>query len=225
MVTLGTTPVRNAPMVLDMDTIASVVNDYGSLAKSCRFAVRILPSGTNSRINGIGGDNILDDLIYLCEVAEFPGRGFEAVDLRYYGPAFKMPFSTVYEDISLTFLCRSDSPEREFFDNWMDLINPVNTFNFNYRDEYACKIEIFQYSENDSFLAPGMPNPKYVFSLQDAYPILINPQSITWADDQFLRLGVTFTYTKWLRPGLDPKGRVGVNTNASYSSLPTNIVR
>ena len=225
MVTLGNTPVQNAPMTLDMETIASVVHDYGSLAKSCRFAVRILPSGTNSRINSIGGDTILNDLIYLCEVAEFPGRGFEAVDLRYYGPAFKMPFSTVYEDISLTFLCRSDSPEREFFDNWMDLINPVNTFNFNYRDEYACKIEIFQYSENDSFIGSGMPNPKYVFSLQDAYPILVNPQSITWADDQFLRLGVTFTYTKWLRPGLDPKGRVGVNTNASYSALPTNIVR
>lgn len=223
MAIIGNTPILNAPVTLDMGAFWSVVNNYGSLAKSCKFIVRIIPRGTSSLLTTVGGD-IFKDLIYLCEVAEFPGRGFEAVDLRYYGPSFKMPFSSVYEDITLTFLCRSDSPERQFFDNWMDLINPVNTFNFNYRDQYASIIEIFQYSEIEQEGLQGLPTPKYVFSLQDAYPVLINPQPLTWADDQHLRLGVTFTYTKWLRPGLDPVDRSGINTNASFTISPTNLI-
>ena len=192
----------NAPATFDMDTFRGVMNRYGSLAKSCRFAVRILPTGVNNPLKQYY--EMFKDMIYLCEVAEFPGRGFQNVDLRYYGPSFKMPFQTSYEDINLTFLCRSKSPERKLFDDWMDLINPVTTFDFNYRDDYACQIDIFQYSEFDKKSGYGSTDVEYMFSLQDAWPVLVSPQQVTWADDQFLRLGVTFTYTKWLRGSLDP---------------------
>jgi hypothetical protein len=144
-------------------------------------------------------------LVYLCEVAEFPGRGFINIDnLRYYGPSFKMPVQSSYEDITLTFLCRSQGLERQFFDDWMDMINPVTNFNFAYRDDYACQIDIFQFSEYAT-QAEDESDAVYLFSLQDAWPVLVNPQPVTWADDQFLRLGVTFTYYKWTRPGLDPQ--------------------
>jgi len=165
---------------------------------------------------------MFEDLIYLCEVAEFPGRGFQNVDLRYYGPSFKMPFQTSYEDINLTFLCRSNSIERQLFDDWMDLINPVNTFDFNYRDDYACQIDIFQYSEYDKKGGYGSSDVEYMFSLKDAWPVLVNPQQVTWADDQFLRLGVTFTYTKWTRGNLDPSPTV--DANGSYTAITTNIL-
>ena len=209
---------QNAPRALDLETFKSVSDDFGSLAKSCRYVVRMLPTGINNPLKSYYG--LFQDLIYLCEVAEFPGRGFESIDLRYYGPNFKMPFKTTYEDITLTFLCRSASLERQLFDDWMDVINPVNNFDFNYRDDYACDIDIFQYSEYDSF-GYGSSDPVYAFTLKDAWPILVNPQPVTWADDQFLRLGVTFTYTKWLRPGLDPTP--SMDANGSYTFISTDL--
>jgi hypothetical protein len=75
------------------------------------------------------------------------------------------------------------------------LINPVNNFTFAYRDNYKARIRIYQIPENktsDSLL--------YQFVLNDAFPVLVNPQPVTWADDQFLRLGITFTYHWWERP-------------------------
>jgi len=210
--------IENAPRALDMETFRVVSDDYGSLAKSCRFAVRIIPSSVNNPLSRYF--DLFRDLIYLCEVAEYPGRGFQNVDLRYYGPSFKMPFQTTYEDINLTFLCRSQAPERQLFDDWMDLINPVTTFDFNYRDDYACQIDIFQFSEYDSE-GYGSPDPEYMFSLKDAWPVLVNPQPVTWADDQFLRLGVTFTYTKWMRGGLDPNSVP--DANGSYTAITTDL--
>lgn len=195
-----------------MDYFYSISQKFGSLAKSARFVARIVPTG--ARINAIASRNpAYRELMYLCEAAEYPGRGFMNVDLRYYGPSFKLPYQSTYEDINLTFICRNEGYERQFFDDWMREINPNNSFDFNYRDEYACYIEIFQLADY-SEIAPAVPSygvelypepakATYKFTLLDAYPILVNPQQITWADDQFLRLGVSFTYHWWTRYGLD----------------------
>jgi hypothetical protein len=215
---MASLPIENAPRALDMESFKAVSEDYGSLAKSCRFAVRILPTGINNPLRQYY--DMFRDLIYLCEVAEFPGRGFESISYRYYGPEQKQPFQSRYEDINLTFLCRSESPERELFDDWMDLVHPITTYDFNYKDDYACQIDIFQFSEYDT-IGYGSSDPEYMFSLKDAWPTLVNPQPVTWADDQFLRLGVTFTYSRWTRGGLDPTP--STDANGSYTAITTNL--
>lgn len=204
-------PINNAPQSISMVDFKALSDQYGGLAKSCRFAVRINPQG-NLLQQAAGG--FQNQLVYLCEAAEYPGRGFLNVDLRYYGPNFKLPYQSSYEDITLTFLCRNGSLERLFFDNWQSIINPPNTFNFNYRDDYRSQIEIFHIDEAGQ--------PQYYFTLLDAYPVLVNPQALTWADDQFLRLGVTFTYSWWTRPGIDPKSRYNTVSATFIDSNPTN---
>jgi hypothetical protein len=188
--------IPNVPQSISLLDFKALSDQFGGLAKSCRFAVRIAPQG--SLIQQISG-GFQNDLMYLCEAAEYPGRGFLNVDLRYYGPNFKLPYQSQYEDITLTFLCRNDSIERLFFDNWQTIINPPDTFNFSYRNDYRAQIDIFHMDDAG--------DAQYHFSLLDAFPVLVNPQALTWADDQFLRLGVTFTYTSWTRPGIDPPAK------------------
>lgn len=200
-------PVKNQLKKLTMNDVMSVMNDYGGLAKSCRFAVRINPPKfitSDSPDNKITSVNITNDLVYLCEAAEMPGRGFVNADVRYYGPNQKLPVLTQYEDTTMTFLCRTESYERQFFDDWMEYINPTNSFNFNYRNDYETTIEIMQFSE----YAAGdnrYPEETYRITLFNAYPLLVNPQPMTWADDQLMRLAVTFTYHKWKRVGRESK--------------------
>lgn len=188
--------ISNAPEQLSMVDFAATVDRFGGPAKSCRFAVRINPVGDLLRQISGGFER---ELIYLCEAAEYPGRGFLNLDVRYYGPNFKLPYQPSYEDITLTFICRNESIERLYFDNWQTIINPIDTFNFSYRNDYRSHIDIFHIDE--------VGDPQYHFTLLDAYPVLVNPQQLTWADDQFLRLGVTFTYSWWTRPGIDPEPR------------------
>lgn len=187
----------NSPSDLDLIDFTSVLDRYDSLAKSSRFCVRIFrPRGfTNQRTLAT------EDFTYLCEATDFPGRAFTNVDVRYYGPSQKLPTNTQYEDINMTFICRNSFLEREFFDDWMELINPTTSFDFQYRDTYSTTIELFQFSETER--EDGAPEATYQFTLFDAYPILINPQPVTWADDSFQRLVITFTYTKWRRAPKD----------------------
>lgn len=206
-----------------IEDFGAIAGDYEGFVRSCRFAVRILPQPFIARLSGLNPN----DLTYLCEVTEFPGRGFNNIDLRYYGPSQKLPIQTTYEDINMTFICRSRSLERQFFDDWQLCINPVNTYDFNYRDDYSAQIDIFQFGEFGQGIIertpavlgdPNLPplpqtyinntlKAQYKITLYDAYPILVNAQPVTWSDDTFQRLVVSFTYSKWGRKELDPQPR------------------
>lgn len=216
---MASTIINNAPEDLNMLDFKAFSDAQQGPAKSCRFAVRIVPQGEYIRQYG----TIARQLVYLCEAAEYPGRGLNNIDLRYYGPNFKLPYQSAYEDINLTFICRARSFEREFFDDWMMYINPPNTFDFNYRDQYRAEIQIFQFTDFAKSRNTDAPQAEYMYTLHNAYPILINPQPLTWADDQFLRLGVTFTYTWWTRKGRDPEPRNAAGANASFRLTTTQI--
>jgi hypothetical protein len=193
--------ISDPPQNLTMNDFRAISDDYGGLVKTCRFAVRLLPTGSLLQ----GYSSFCRDFTYLCEIAEMPGRGFMNLDIRYYGPSHKLPFQTTYEDMNLTFLCRSDSIERQFFDDWMYHVNPTNTFDFNYRDEYRAQIEIYQFADYSEDEYDSAPEATYCITVHNAYPILINPQPMTWGDAQFQRVVVSFTYTHWSRKNRDPE--------------------
>lgn len=193
------------PSSFGLDKFRGQMNKYGGPAKSNRFRVRINPTNSNF-VNLVGASaSIIDDVPFLCESAEIPGRGLESVDARYYGPNQKLPFQTRYEDMNLVFICRSRFLERQFFDDWMNIVHPNNTFDFLYLEDYSCKIEIFSFSDVAIVVDDETTYGQYKVTLEDAYPVLVNPQPITWADSEFLRLGVSFTYKRYVREKLDPK--------------------
>lgn len=205
-----------APSALSMPDFQALYTKWGDLAKSSRYVVMISTPPAIYNANITNGSKLkfqTSDLTYLCESAELPGRGFMNLDARYYGPQFKMPYQTTYEDVNLTFLCRDQFTEREFFDNWMEFINPTDTYDFAYRNTYVGAVRIFQMSDLQAHTNVGTQSQqRYSILLDKAYPILVNPQTMTWADDNFQRLTITFTYARWRREGLD--------TVSSTTSLP-----
>lgn len=208
----------NAPSNLELDKMISSLDLNESVAKGCRFVVRINLAGLLPRLSYSGQ---VSNLIYACDSAEFPGRGFQVTEVRYYGPKQLMPTNTTYGDgINLSFICRSKTIERQFFDDWMDIINPSNSYHFKYPNEYYTDIDIFQYAEFGSLQnalistdkeskLPSKANPRnryqsepiYAWKIKKAWPIMINPQQVTWADSDVLRLQVSFAFKNWSRQG------------------------
>ena len=189
----------NTPEIPSMGLLYAVSSQFNGLAKTAKFAVKIIPDGPDNIMNNSGYGRGLRDLTFLCEAAEFPGRGMMTTDIRYYGPNFKTPFQTSYEDLNLTFLVRENFLEREIFDSWMETINPNFNYDFFYRDDYSCTIRIYSLSDVELYGA------NYVFTFKKAWPVLVNPQPVTWADDNFHRLSVSFTYANWIREGIDER--------------------
>ena len=208
--------ITNPPQDLTMNDVKAYSSAYGGLVESSKYAIRIVPVG--NLLLSLGYGDFLNHFTYLSDSAEMPGRAFMSLDIRYYGPNFKIPFQSQYEDMTITFLCRTESFERQFFDDWMEVINPTNLWDFNYRDSYRSRIEMYQLAtfpeKNATPDATAGPNrntstpataPKsvYKWTIHDAYPVVVNPQPVTWADDQFQRLTISFTYTRWTRENRD----------------------
>ena len=65
----------NPPEFLGLNSYRAAVSKHGGPSKANRFIAKInaLPQKIKRRGQYSG---VLKDLIYLCEAAEFPGRGF-----------------------------------------------------------------------------------------------------------------------------------------------------
>ena len=208
---MATYGILDGPPAFNVQGFRSHTND--DLIKACHFAVRINPGFMvgNLTMPGGPGGTLVPDLTYLCETTELPGRALMNIDVRYYGPNQKLPIQTVYQDLSMTFICRNWSWEREFFDDWQGLINPINTFDFNYRDSYSTQIDMYQ------FRVTGEAD--YKWSLYNAYPLIVNAQPVAWSTNELQKLTVAFTYTHWSRPSDPLPGPPGptLTTNSYYS--------
>mgnify|MGYP007044003219 CR=1 FL=1 len=178
-------PPENAPSLMNiLSVLGTGVN------KAAKFAVRINPprfilSGDWIKMFP-GGARFFNDLTFLSDAAGIPGRGFQTIDSRVYGPMFKKPYVTQYNDINISIINRGLLHERRLFEIWQNYINPKTTYNFAFPREYATQVDIFNFEESGE--------ASYVTSLIDAWPVNVNEIPLNWADDQVSRLIVTFTY-------------------------------
>jgi hypothetical protein len=128
-----------------------------------------------------------------CESAELPGRSILTTDVKIYGPTFKVPYQTQYDEITLTFLCTNEFYERKLFDRWLECIMPSDTNNLRFpKDDetrYMTNIKVIQY---DDFI-----KQIYAVELVDAFPVGIAPQQVSWSDDGFHRISIRFAYQKY----------------------------
>jgi len=130
-----------------------------------------------------------EKLRYRCEVAQLPGRTFETVEQKTYGPIEKYPNLTTYTDIDLTFILDDDMKTKNYFDDWLNAVNSNKTNNFRYKSSYVTDIQIYQYTVTNE--------GSYGVNLIDAYPISMNQLDLDWSSDGYHKLTVTFAYTRW----------------------------
>lgn len=183
-------PPPNSPPVAPTNTFN--VSDFLSivgqgLSKSNKFKVTI-SMGENTELSS-RWSSVLRDFSFFCDAAEFPGRTLSTTDVKIHGPTFKSPNLSQYSDVTLTILCDPAFSQKTFFEDWLHYINPEPSFFFRYRNSYIGTVDITQYDE--------FGEPSYTARLKEAYPVVVNPLSASWADDGFHRLQVVFTYRYW----------------------------
>jgi T4-like virus tail tube protein gp19 len=175
--------------------MAGTINDFLStfqsdLARPNRFDVSIpIP------LVLIQYRNIAQKLTFRCENANLPGRTLNTTDQKIYNIVEKFPNQTSYQDMDLTFIVGGDMAEKQFFDAWMEYINPSTNFNFKFKGDYSTSITINQYDVNN--------NLTYTVELIDAFPIAVNQMDLDWSNDGIHKLTVVFAYTYWKNNSLN----------------------
>lgn len=145
-------------------------------------------------------------LAFRCEATELPGRQLVTQDNRVYGPIYKTPYQSLYQDITMTFLETADLYARRFFELWMDAIFSAASNQMIYPDSYRREIQITQYDMTVSNTATAGTTtstisglaPVATWHLISSFPISINQMPVSWTEDGFHRVSVTFAYEYYL---------------------------
>jgi hypothetical protein len=148
-----------------------------------------------------GGDMETErQLSYRAETVDIPGRSVTTVEHKFqnYGPVNKVAYGQVYGDVTVQFLLSEDMREKEYFEIWQDKMvgtgafnasNGQNAYNTKYFDDYSGTVEIRQYGSQGEL--------RSIHTLNDAYPIIVNPVTMNWGEDAAARMGVTFAYRNY----------------------------
>ena len=193
--------------------MAGNINDFKSsftkdLARTNRFDVNIpIPLTLIPYISSA------KSLTYRCENAQLPGRTFATTEQKTYGPVEKFPYQTTFNDIDLTFIIEDDMNQKVFFDAWLNYINPQYNNNFRYKSDFSTVITVNQYDVTGKL--------SYSVDLVDAYPISMNQLDLSWGDDGYHKLSVSFAYTYWKNNSLQALGMqlVDAGINAVSDAL------
>ena len=173
--------------------IEQLLNFPNSIVADITQAVRDALSNNSDPQSRSDNPSMSRYLALQCEAAELPGKSIITADAKIYGPGFKVPYQTQYNETSLTFLCTNEFFERKLFDKWLESIMPTDTNNLRFpkgkNSRYLTNIKVVQY---DEFI-----RQIYAVELMDAFPIGISAQPVSWGEEGFHRLTVQFAYQKY----------------------------
>lgn len=185
-------------MAFNISEFKSQMDYFGGTAKGSLFEVQIIgPKGVKSRANS-------RDMIFFCKNASIPGMVFNVAQDEKVGQLRKMmPMTWNPEPVQTIFMLDSDHQVMSFFHSWAQQVVNFSTaagsfaevdgalpFEVGYKDEYACRIIIRQYSTN--YLQSGQ---YYEVVLDNAFPIQIGDVDLAWENsDSFSVLPVSFQY-------------------------------
>lgn len=171
------------------------VNDMVASLNKSGFAK---PSHFEVFIQGGGDIETERELSYRAETVDIPGRSISSVEHKFqnYGPVNKVAYGAIYGDVTVQFLVSQDMREKEYFEIWQEKMVGTGAFadgqaqyNTKYFDDYAGTIEIRQYGSHG--------NLHSIHTLNEAYPLIVNPITMNWAEDGAVRMGVTFAYRNY----------------------------
>lgn len=141
--------------------------------------------GVESTLNKNGSVNVK------CNMATFPERSLQTIDFKSNSVNFKMPWSTSYQPISLSFYADGNLDSREYFELWQSCVMNFGNNTMNFYNEYVSDVKL--YLQNDSGA------DAYGIILYEAYPVNIGLMDISYGNSStVLNVMISLSFKSWL---------------------------
>ena len=126
-----------------------------------------------------------------CESVNFPGRSLSSQPNRISGPVREMPYESLYSgDLDITFRVGGDMFERQYFEEWMDIIVDHKSNRLNYYDNYVRDIYLSQLNMKDQIV--------HQVIVKECYPKTLNPIERSQAStDETLKQSLSFAFREY----------------------------
>jgi hypothetical protein len=205
-----------------IERLKSLISKKGGLAKGNRFNVIFTPpkqtllnfdfeSIVSSAISGnFSAKNLINDprdISMLCDSVSIPGKQISTIDYQAQKQSIKIPYGTLHDDVSLTFLLTNDYYMKSMFDQWINNIVNTDTYGVAYKKDIAVDVIIQQLDEQNT--------PIYGVKLEGAFPTTMNEILLSnESTDTIQKLNVSFSYDRYV-----PQGALSSTGSAIRSAL------
>jgi hypothetical protein len=220
-------------MAFKVSEMMGSINSHGGLVKSSKYDVVLYPP------QGLVGEILTNDIRFMCESAQLPGLTFQTDEVRPsgYGNIEKRPYTTIIQDVNLSFYIDNEGRAINLFHAWQQAVYNFNgttspyaasqrglqKWLFAYPKEYYGSVEIRLYDESAG--KEGPDSEIIVYTLHEAYPLTVGEAQVSWQQsDQLLLLPVTMTFNYWTTQAIDP-GSVTEQARTRAQALPSTQTR
>jgi hypothetical protein len=178
-------------------------------AKSTRYRIEFsLPRGASGRtINAVNDVNQFSragqikvaEKLYnrngsiniKAHTVTFPQRSLSTFEIKHNSAPFKIPYTSTYDPVTISFYNDQDMDVRRYFDIWQGTIMNFSNNTTNFYNEYVSDIKMF--IQNDA------GEDVYGILLVEAFPLGISIMDMAYSStNQMLPCSVTFSYKYWL---------------------------
>lgn len=196
------------------------INKYG-VSKTSHFGLSIPVTLVNTSGEKFSDINKLLGL--RCETTELPGRQLISNDSRTYGPTYKTPYQSLYQEVTVNFLETGNFIIRDFFETWMNSIFNSKNNLLAYPDSYRFDTILTQYDVSDGSRPRSVKEPETpqaslrtiaVWTLYKTFPTAVNQMPVSWSEDGLHRVTVTLAF-EWYAL------KIGGGIKSGKSELPS----
>lgn len=130
------------------------------------------------------------ELSLYVESTVIPGKTIKTTNVQQGGPSFLIPTGEQYGEWPCSIRIANDFGERNFFDEWHNIVIDENTRRLYFYNQYISDIQVSQLDIDDSTVE--------TFILQECWPIEVGALTVDHsANDRYHVQPVTFAYKKW----------------------------
>jgi hypothetical protein len=206
----------------DIDKLKSTISKKGGIARANRFRVIFTPPKTSllnlnletiisSTISGnFTARNLINDprdIDMLCDSVTIPGKQISTIDYQAQRESIKIPYGTIHDDVTLSFILTNDYYMKTVFDNWINNIVNNSTYTVAYKKDITTDVIIQQLDEKNT--------PIYGVKLRGAFPTTMNEIVLSnESENTIQKLNVSFSYDKY-----KPEGALSSTGSAIRSAL------
>ena len=166
----------------------SKLDNKSSYAKRNRFTVEIVPPTT------LRTSVQASTIEFLVKSVSFPARTFGTTTYRSGGKfGLEVPYEMTEEPVSITFLGTNDWTPRQFWYDWLEHIQSVDSYNMQYYKNFIGTISILVYDETKK--TAGSPTHKV--TLHEAWPKTIGAIELGWESTELVDFEIDIAYSWW----------------------------
>lgn len=137
-----------------------------------------------TKLNSQGGVNIK------CHTVTFPQRSLRTYTHNQNSAPFEVPFTAVYDPVTMMFYSDGFMDTREFLENWQFTVVNGQSNTLNFYKEFVSDVELYVLDETDV--------RTYGVRLINAFPIAVGAVDFAYSNfDNPTVITATFAYKRW----------------------------